>query len=563
MRIICHRCRTEYEFDDKRVSTQGTRVKCSGCTYIFTVYPPNVVMASAQAKEGDPRSEAPSPSPVQADSGAPHTPVSPVTPAAHPILLAQGERVYRVKDLATLQRWIIEKRVLATDRVAMDGETFDTVADRPELRPFLALLEQLRDARRDLAKERDKVTSLSLIASSVNEPPSHSTAEFNRARLTAELEREGTTVGGGSSAASAPIPSSVEEAPHEGVAAPSLSEVATVVAAAVEGGHPSVTDPTLKKLESAPSLKAPLEKAPSPTKADSRPPVSSPSEKPLPPTRPAVASSSPSIAHPPHRDRDDWARTTGYKGAPAGPIPVSAPLPPTRSGAGTWGAVALVVVILLLALWMNRSVQDSADAANTGAVTPGTTASARENPLPPETMETPSPSPEAKAPPPPPEAAPIPSPPPSPVAAAPASSPRPAAAGSSAGSGRTERAAPPPSSPPRASSNGASPWGESRPAAPPSSPVVGKDASSLITAGWAAADQQNYTEALSRFEAAVRASSGSAAAHYGLAYVHQQLGNKDRAVDEYNACIGLDNSSSRSEANECQSLRDSLMRNQN
>ncbi|MEE2827795.1 MAG: tetratricopeptide repeat protein, partial [Myxococcota bacterium] len=73
------------------------------------------------------------------------------------LFLAQGERIYKVKDMPTLQRWIVEKRVLPTDRISEDGKSWDVVSSRPDLRPFFAVIEQLKNVKRQLRKREREV----------------------------------------------------------------------------------------------------------------------------------------------------------------------------------------------------------------------------------------------------------------------------------------------------------------------------------------------------------------------------------------------------------------------
>ena len=85
----------------------------------------------------------------------------PVRSRSSSLFLAQGDRVYKVKDLATLQRWIVEKRVLPADRISSDGKSWDVVSERAEMRPFFALIDQLKATKRALklkTREMDAVS---------------------------------------------------------------------------------------------------------------------------------------------------------------------------------------------------------------------------------------------------------------------------------------------------------------------------------------------------------------------------------------------------------------------
>jgi hypothetical protein len=63
-------------------------------------------------------------------------------PPASPLLRQEG-RVYSVPDVATLQRWILERRVTAEDQVNLTGEGWQPVQSQPELEVFFRTLARL------------------------------------------------------------------------------------------------------------------------------------------------------------------------------------------------------------------------------------------------------------------------------------------------------------------------------------------------------------------------------------------------------------------------------------
>jgi len=136
VRITCPNCRSEYAFDRDRVSGNGTKVKCSACAHVFTVFRPDRGPESID----DVRR--------LRDTSGSHGPG---------LFFRQEGKTYPVRDLSTLQRWIIEKRVLATDEVSADGETWESVVRVAELRPFFDLIRQLRETRRELQYTRDRL----------------------------------------------------------------------------------------------------------------------------------------------------------------------------------------------------------------------------------------------------------------------------------------------------------------------------------------------------------------------------------------------------------------------
>lgn len=201
MRIVCPKCETEYALDASQLAPEGTPVQCSACEHTFNAYPtgasgkgepPTKVLPTAAddaAEEmadthGDDPDEESDP-PGDSLSGEDEAPTAPrrakSTPRARApraalggggdlpekprdpspgkgksgrLFLAQGDRIYKVKDSATLQRWVVEKRVLPQDRLSRDGKTWEVVNTIPELRPFFAVLEQLKQTKKALSKSR-------------------------------------------------------------------------------------------------------------------------------------------------------------------------------------------------------------------------------------------------------------------------------------------------------------------------------------------------------------------------------------------------------------------------
>ena len=42
MKLSCVECHTEFQLDPDRINESGSMVRCLKCSYIFTVYPPNI-----------------------------------------------------------------------------------------------------------------------------------------------------------------------------------------------------------------------------------------------------------------------------------------------------------------------------------------------------------------------------------------------------------------------------------------------------------------------------------------------------------------------------------------
>src|SRR4051812_7255625 len=79
MDVRCDKCGSEYELDDNRVTATGVSVKCTSCGHVFRVT--KATPTTRQATTGD-----------------------------WMIRQASGQ-VFKFKELTTLQRWIVERRV--------------------------------------------------------------------------------------------------------------------------------------------------------------------------------------------------------------------------------------------------------------------------------------------------------------------------------------------------------------------------------------------------------------------------------------------------------------------
>ncbi len=112
MDVRCDKCGSEYELDDGRVTTQGVNVKCTSCGHVFRV---------AKAAASTMRSQ---------------------TTGDWMIRNASGGQVFKFKELTTLQRWIVERRVTRDDEISKTGDTWKRLGDILELASFFQVAEQ-------------------------------------------------------------------------------------------------------------------------------------------------------------------------------------------------------------------------------------------------------------------------------------------------------------------------------------------------------------------------------------------------------------------------------------
>jgi hypothetical protein len=144
VRLRCPQCATEYDLRPPGGGRSLARIKfrCTNCgaqltdTHLLT--------------EQEPEPESPD-LPFASDPVAPG-PADPVPPedarpkpqeSAEGALLKQEGKVYHVRSLATIQRWIVERRVLREDLISTGGGTWEPVGSHPDLDVFFHMVERL------------------------------------------------------------------------------------------------------------------------------------------------------------------------------------------------------------------------------------------------------------------------------------------------------------------------------------------------------------------------------------------------------------------------------------
>jgi predicted Zn finger-like uncharacterized protein len=112
MDVRCEHCNTEYEFEDARVPDTGLSVKCSSCGHVFRVF--------------------------RAGSS-----FSPTAGGANQdwMVRRQNGNVFSFRELTTLQRWIVERKVTREDTISKTGKQWKRLGDIAELATFFQVVE--------------------------------------------------------------------------------------------------------------------------------------------------------------------------------------------------------------------------------------------------------------------------------------------------------------------------------------------------------------------------------------------------------------------------------------
>jgi predicted Zn finger-like uncharacterized protein len=120
MDVRCERCGTEYEFEDTRVTEEGVTVKCSTCGHLFKIRKKSFVLTEpvTLGKKG------------AEDSGDRNWMVR----------KADGT-VLSFKELTTLQKWIVERKVSRDDEISKSGETWKRLGGIAELASFFQVVD--------------------------------------------------------------------------------------------------------------------------------------------------------------------------------------------------------------------------------------------------------------------------------------------------------------------------------------------------------------------------------------------------------------------------------------
>jgi predicted Zn finger-like uncharacterized protein len=161
MDVRCERCRTEYEFDDAKITVAGVTVKCTSCGHVFKVA--KAAMGGAQRPEearggshaGAAYGDATAVGAPTFNSGFNPIPASPADdkPKEWKIRQPNGN-VFTFRELTTLQKWIVERKVARDDEISLTGESWKRLGTIAELASFFQVVEA---ADRALAAQPTKV----------------------------------------------------------------------------------------------------------------------------------------------------------------------------------------------------------------------------------------------------------------------------------------------------------------------------------------------------------------------------------------------------------------------
>jgi len=146
MDVACEKCKENYEFDDSRITEAGVTVKCTTCGHVFkvkrrapvvtmSVNPPDGQMSVSPASATAP--------PFGAGTFVPSVPGATPAPRDKEWKVRQANgNVFQFRELTTLQKWIVERKVSRDDEISLNGDTWKRLGNIAELASFFQVVDE-------------------------------------------------------------------------------------------------------------------------------------------------------------------------------------------------------------------------------------------------------------------------------------------------------------------------------------------------------------------------------------------------------------------------------------
>src|SRR5215813_3339584 len=143
MEVRCERCKTEYEFDDSRVTEAGVAVQCTTCGHIFKVKK-KAVLITVPLQPGE---EATAPGSAS-ESLAAALSAQPSPQREWKVRQPNGSQ-FTFHELTTLQKWIVEGKVSRDAEISIAGtEHWKRLGNIGALAPFFKVVDDARRGER-------------------------------------------------------------------------------------------------------------------------------------------------------------------------------------------------------------------------------------------------------------------------------------------------------------------------------------------------------------------------------------------------------------------------------
>jgi len=144
MEVRCERCKTEYEFDDSRVTEAGVAVQCTTCGHIFKVKK-KAVLITVPLQPGE---EATAPGGAS-ESLATALSAQPSPQREWKVRQPNGSQ-FTFHELTTLQKWIVEGKVSRDAEISIAGtEHWKRLGNIGALAPFFKVVDDAQRGARE------------------------------------------------------------------------------------------------------------------------------------------------------------------------------------------------------------------------------------------------------------------------------------------------------------------------------------------------------------------------------------------------------------------------------
>ena len=211
MSVHCDNCKAAYDIDESRIPESGLAVKCSKCNTLFVVKPQKI-----QPEIVEPVTLAP-----VAEENVDWDALEKTQKKFKGYVMRRPDgRTYPFQEVATLQRWVIERKALKTDEMSNDGgETWVKLSEVKELGSFFSV-----------------VNAASTVASMQAQPaPAAASQPAERPRMTMQMWAQPTEAPATESAqAAAPVEKQVASGVVQESIASTFSSDSAVVEAQAE-----------------------------------------------------------------------------------------------------------------------------------------------------------------------------------------------------------------------------------------------------------------------------------------------------------------------------------------
>lgn len=147
MDVRCEKCKTDYEFDDARITEAGVTVKCTTCGHVFKVKKKALVVTVPVSADDGQTSVSPASSVAAPPAGTgafvPSMPGPTPAPKDKEWKVRQANgNVFSFKELTTLQKWIVERKVNRDDEISLNGDTWKRLGNIAELASFFQVVDE-------------------------------------------------------------------------------------------------------------------------------------------------------------------------------------------------------------------------------------------------------------------------------------------------------------------------------------------------------------------------------------------------------------------------------------